>query len=247
MKSRVIVLTSFSLLLSACGAFEFETKRQLREELIDDQSVRIISAIEQEEIFLEFTESSLAQTVPTTSLVDILFKAGTAKVDQEINRARHADAERTLSPLLAVVDDIDFRSQFWTALEDTADGLSWLNDRTMVTTADQTQVNITEPPDAPTLTFNTTYSFSNDALTFRVRTHVRYYVPGTITPAYFNTIDHVVRKEADTEAAVNEWAENNGAAYRKALTDAIVHTMETLSADLDIDDVAETQPDAFSS
>ncbi|MCP3890196.1 MAG: hypothetical protein GY702_15190 [Desulfobulbaceae bacterium] len=197
--------------------------------------VVVLSKIPKEEIHVPVQEKQY--TSPGGGLLWIM-------VDKGINKARASSAEKTIAPLLEATADVDFRTQYWNQLEPLLYESPWMK----ITRFDKRSLGYNKEEitniKAPILILTTFYQLSPNFQALVVQTKANLYLIDTSKPDYFGFMsyysDKIGKNNEKNEKAVELWAADNAAAYRKTLAEGIEQNMKMLRLDL-IDGPANPQ------
>jgi len=207
------------------------------------EPVKVISVVPQERIVKNFNQSILSSPMLTPApsyyspgaqasflLVGIALATIEREIGESIDVSRQEAAERELIPLLAEVDDVDFRADFWDALEGALSQATWMDVKEFYKSTKTAEAAIEEITQEPVITLVTGYSLTKEHA-FVSETVLEYYLAGTKDPAYklaFKYFDDPFKEIETPEDRINAWAANNGRAYREALISAIEDTLTVL-------------------
>lgn len=159
-----------------------------------------------------------------------------AVIDSQIARARQADIHAITTPFYASVDDVDFRSTFWSAMS------AQLHD----SFSNQIQAIKTKPAETDLrdarlalqslsssqgmLILNTRYAFTEDHSHLISSTSVDLYRGGGSTPIFSNV--YHVKSKSPGVFHISAWSAHDGQAYRQAVREAASATADMLALDL---------------
>lgn len=200
----------------------------LSTELIQQNvEVNVVSEIPADEIVAHFQSGTY--TSAGGGLLWIL-------IDKGINKSRAASAEERIGPLLEASAGIDFRKQFWAALEETLTQAQWLKTKSIKHSAENIDKEAQFNAGLPLLTLNTAYELSPNAQVLRVQTGIRFYLSDSGKPDYFGAVVYISEKigknDEEDEEAIEFWAMDEAAALSKALSEGIAQNMQMLKYDL---------------
>ena len=221
-------MTFVLVVLLTAGCAGAPVHRHLDESLTNKAwDLTVLSKIPKEEISVDVQEKQY--TSHGGGLIWIL-------LDKGINKARASSAEKTISPLLRVTADVDFRTQYWNQLEPLLYGSPWMK----ITRFDKRSLGYNEEEigkiKAPILILTTFYQLSPNFQALAVQTKAYLYLLNTSKPDYFGFISYyskkVGRNNEKNQEAVELWMADNAAAYRTAIAEGIEQNMKMLRLDL---------------
>jgi len=149
----------------------------------NEYKVNILSTIKKDEITVRFEPSELSNNYSQGIIAGMLYVA----IDSAINKARAKKVEKVTAALYEATAGIDFRSQYWTALEESLNASPWLKmesfDKNTSGYAKEELLAFTPP----LFDFNVIYEISADCQVVVVRTTANLYLEDLNKPDYFGT------------------------------------------------------------
>lgn len=156
-------------------------------------------------------------------------------IDKGVNKSRGKKAEGRLAPLLEATADVDFRSQFWKALEAAVKDSTWMKVQQVEKLPIYTKEDIAKFK-APLLMVNTIFELSPNAQVLTVITDAKLYMKNLKTPDYFGyytySSDRLAGVDVKDEAAIAQWSANKAMIYRERIAEAIEENIAMMKYDL---------------
>jgi len=212
------------------GCATIQTHKPLDIELSkQNYNATALSRIPKEEISIYIQDKAYGAA---PGLIGALIVAGEKAIDKSNARS----VEEMLAPLLKATADVDFRTQYWNALEKGFSDSSWLK----VNRFDKRALGYTKEEaaliKAPIIIFTTDYHLTPNAQILYFITKGNLYLKDPKTPDYFGFLTYYSEKigknNEEKEKAIELWAADNASAYRKALAEGIEQSMKMLRMDL---------------
>lgn len=229
-KSTTAVSLLFALLAAGCAGAQVH---RALDGAIRGQTYQVtaLSKIPKEKISLGYV-LRIAES-GSGPLTDLIFSAATKR----INESRASTAEHMIAPLLQATADIDFRTQYWEALEKELPTSPWLKIKRLDRRALGYSKEEMGTTTTPLLILTTFYQISTNSQVLMVQTLAQLYLKDlNAPPDYFGYCTYYSQKigqygEKD-DKAIALWAANGAAAYRQALAEGIDQNMKMLRLDL---------------
>ncbi len=152
-----------------------------------------------------------------------------AVINAGVNSSRQHNAEKRVQELRERVKDVDFRRLYWQAISNAVMGISWLKADKVEDISGTTLPPVTKQMVAQRAVLNVgaDYYISQDCRVFVVSTGLGFFPPGRHgRPKAANILTYHSAEigEPDAEKAIALWAEDGGAAFRKAVAEGITES-----------------------
>ena len=154
-----------------------------------------------------------------------------ALIDAGVESKRKKEALKTAAPLKAGTRDIDFREALRTALLPMMKGLSWPQVIDMKAKAKSAPITQADVNERAFLEIHSIYHLSPTAEVLEISTGFALYPRGVTQAAVLGSVRYSSERIGtceENDAAIALWAENDAAAYRRALRQGIEETVKML-------------------
>lgn len=225
MSGRWYVAGGVVLLLSACaGPTRVALTPEVRQQLTD---LSAKSVVWQDEVVVQAANPGVAAAMGGGLLG--------ALIDSSISEGRQNTVQTAINPFYASVDDVDFRKDFWSALDTSFKGDYALKLNGFTKTALRSGRNPAAdlPKGKSVLLVNTEYTLSPDYTRLNMVTWATVWQSGADKPVYLNQFTYQSSSTGVGEVeSIRQWSANKGERYRTVIAEGIAETVAMLKLDL---------------
>jgi hypothetical protein len=189
------------------------------------RSTRVTSYIPQERLTVQEESSNSLIFLSSSNIATI-------GIGTFVNAMKQKQAEAAASQISNAINDVDFRRQFWAAVPSVTKEIPWLKAAEPKTSPIPFSiVTASRVSEASALVLSTGYALSQGCQRFVTATTIRFYLQGqNESEAAVSSIEYSSADigSEDEDQAISLWIANNGAAYRKAVTESIAESTKML-------------------
>lgn len=234
-------MTAFVLMLSGCAAplthvaLDSNTAAKISD-------VKVRSQIWQDEVIVRAQASNVAASLGGGLIA--------ALIDSSISESRQGKAQSVIEPFYDSVDDVDFRQQFWTALDEALKDKKFAlkvsaveKSPALLTSAELKARREALSSSQGLMTVGVGYDFSHDFRYFNIVVGVDLFRGTQDTSAYTNIFTYQsAAVGAGGDASMTSWSESKGQRYRDAIKEGIAEVFKMLALDLPANGAPATGP-----
>jgi len=163
-----------------------------------------------------------------------------AMIDSQIAANRQVSMQSAVEPLYDSIDDLDFRTAYWDALEPQlrqSFKLKFAKVRKSPRVLSRNELNeirLALKPDEAFMYVGTSYTFTQDFSSLIVMTGIDVWRGGNETPVYSNIMEYNSSLVGPGGTpSIQKWSENSGKLYRDKISEGIAESVKMVRLDME--------------